>query len=138
MQKNKKVIPFGADSIPKGLKFLYKRAHLRHFNSKKVLEIHRGVCYNMKSPLLPMAQLDSASDSDSEGPRFESAWVGQQKSSPFGGLFLLASTSDLNPHRCRSYRMMRHIPRWGKKAARLAIAVWGRQGVSSYKTLGVL
>ena len=27
--------------------------------------------------LLPMAQLDSASDSDSEGPRFESAWVGQ-------------------------------------------------------------
>ena len=26
-----------------------------------------------------MAQLDSASDSDSEGPRFESAWVGHKK-----------------------------------------------------------
>ena len=26
-----------------------------------------------------MAQLDSASDSDSEGPRFESAWVGHER-----------------------------------------------------------
>ena len=31
-----------------------------------------------KKIYLPMAQLDSASDSDSEGQRFESAWAGQK------------------------------------------------------------
>ncbi len=35
-----------------------------------------------------MAQLDSASDSDSEGPRFESAWVGHKKRRSDTALFL--------------------------------------------------
>ena len=35
----------------------------------------------LKTKYLPVAQLDSASDSDSEGPRFESAQVGQVKRS---------------------------------------------------------
>ena len=32
----------------------------------------------VKCTHLPVAQLDSASDSDSEGQRFESAWAGQK------------------------------------------------------------
>ena len=38
---------------------------------------------------LPVAQLDSASDSDSEGQRFESARVGQARKHPPAGVFLL-------------------------------------------------
>ena len=41
----------------------------------------KQVCYNdvVKISYLPVAQLDSASDSDSEGRRFESFRVGQEK-----------------------------------------------------------
>ena len=35
------------------------------------------MCYNMKVIYLPVAQLDSASDSDSEGRRFKSFRAGQ-------------------------------------------------------------
>ena len=51
---------------------------------KKALAIYQKSCYNVQRAIapyirfLPVAQLDSASDSDSEGQRFESAWVGQK------------------------------------------------------------
>ena len=41
-----------------------------------------NLCYNTKAQInLPVAQLDSASDSDSEGQRFESVRVGQKSTS---------------------------------------------------------
>ena len=41
----------------------------------------------VKISYLPVAQLDSASDSDSEGRRFESFRVGQEKDPTFVGSF---------------------------------------------------
>ena len=41
---------------------------------------------------LPVAQLDSASDSDSEGRRFKSFRVGQNKKHPVRVLFILTAT----------------------------------------------
>ena len=45
---------------------------------EKILEMLIAVCYNTAVIYLPVAQLDSASDSDSEGRRFESFRVGQK------------------------------------------------------------
>ena len=48
-----------------------------------------GIIFPLRHPFiphfLPVAQLDSASDSDSEGRRFESFRVGQKPSPPYGG-----------------------------------------------------
>ena len=54
------------------------------------------VCYNdvVKISYLPVAQLDSASDSDSEGRRFESFRVGQEKDPTFVGSFSWPTCED--------------------------------------------
>ena len=62
--------------------FLEKGLHF-----PKVYGIIAG--YGSGSVYLPVAQLDSASDSDSEGRRFESFRVGQRKKPRRSGLFLL-------------------------------------------------
>ena len=45
---------------------------------EKILEMLIAVCYNTAVIYLPVAQLDSASDSDSEGRRFKSFRAGQK------------------------------------------------------------
>ena len=59
-----------------------KGAHRPTFFEKGVAFLNQ-VCYNgvVKISYLPVAQLDSASDSDSEGRRFESFRVGQKEKS---------------------------------------------------------
>ena len=45
----------------------------------KILKVTKDTSRALKLIFLPVAQLDSASDSDSEGRRFESYRVGQKK-----------------------------------------------------------
>ena len=66
-----------------------------------------------------MAQLDSASDSDSEGPRFESARVGQKQHSLFdvGVVFYLFQGSTL----CKANAV--RIPKVSRSEAELSARV---------------
>ena len=77
-------------------KAVEKGAHRPTFFEKGVAFLNQ-VCYNgvVKISYLPVAQLDSASDSDSEGRRFESFRVGQQKSTHLGAFLLLITKFDL-------------------------------------------
>ena len=58
---------------------------------KKDLQFQGGYGIIQKLYLfyLPVAQLDSASDSDSEGQRFESARVGQKNNEAIASLFFI-------------------------------------------------
>ena len=77
-------------SFQKKSAFLLYNARLLWYNTH----------YKLK--FLPVAQLDSASDSDSEGQRFKSVRVGQNKSHPSWVVFvLLAPYGRLNFARTR-------------------------------------
>ena len=91
------------------------------------------MCYNNNVTIkhLPVAQLDSASDSDSEGRRFESFRVGQAKKPPDGGFFAWPTHRGATL-RARNAREGSHSPPEDRGAALQSKAIHQAQGVGIF------
>ena len=64
------------------------------------VEIPKELWYNIQGSFLPVAQLDSASDSDSEGRRFKSFRAGQKNSTSFdlSNFFIHCESNGISSH----------------------------------------
>ncbi len=101
---------------------------------QKGLAFFRSLWYNSKVFIshLPVAQLDSASDSDSEGRRFESFRVGQEeKSHPADGWlfsvkFVPYGTSEIRPRRVKERILFRVLRSLFGEAGYFTVSVFSR------------